>query len=180
MDERRPSLGLAHIVHRSRSAEDALRGVDLNRNIEALIENPLSHLTPDQLQKDARAFARTTGLGDHEDLIERGARLAKDPQYFEVIPGVTDAEKQALRDERTHRFRQPSALYLTIIVCSIGAAVQGWDQTGLNGANLNWPAALGLDTSQSSSDFWILGLVNAVSKPGLNQLQEGTPDRAIF
>ncbi|KAI4179608.1 MAG: hypothetical protein L6R41_007744 [Letrouitia leprolyta] len=165
MDDRRPSLGLAHIVHRSRSAEDALRGVDLNRNIEALIENPLSHLTPDQLQKDARSFARSTGLGEHEELIERGARIAKDPQYFEHIPGVTEAERQALWDERTHRFRQPSALYLTIIVCSIGAAVQGWDQTGSNGANLNWPKDFGLDIEETSNDFWILGLVNSVSTP---------------
>ncbi|KAL8714711.1 MAG: hypothetical protein Q9225_006519 [Loekoesia sp. 1 TL-2023] len=124
MDKRSASVGLANIVHRSRSAEDALRGVDLNRNIEALIENPLSHLTPDQLQRDARFFAREAGLGQYGDLVERGARIAKDPQYFEVIPGVTDEEKKALRDEKSHRFRQPAALYLTIIICSIGAAVQ--------------------------------------------------------
>ncbi|KAI4169590.1 MAG: hypothetical protein LQ343_005610 [Gyalolechia ehrenbergii] len=170
----------SYLADRSRSAEDALRGVDLNRNIEALIENPLAHLTPVQLQKDARSFARSTGLGEHEDLIEKGARIAKDPQYFEAIPGVTDAERQALGDERTHRFRQPSALYLTIIICSIGAAVQGWDQTGSNGANLNWPAAFGLDTSESSSDFWILGLVNAVSIFGIYRLQERGPDCGIF
>ena len=88
------------------------------------IENPLNHLTPDELEKDARTFARTTGLEQYQDLMERGAKLAKDPQYFEVIPGVTDDEKQALRDERRRRFRQPRQLYLTIIICSIGAAVQ--------------------------------------------------------
>ncbi|KAL9594523.1 MAG: hypothetical protein Q9219_006987 [cf. Caloplaca sp. 3 TL-2023] len=161
MDGRGASLGLAAIVHRSRSAEDALRGVDLNRNIEALIENPLSHLTPDQLQRDARSFARDAGLEGYKDLIEKGARIAKDPQFFEAIPGVKQDEITALWDEKTHRFRQPSALYLTILICSIGAAVQGWDQTGSNGANLNWPAAFGLDTDEKSNDFWILGLVNA-------------------
>ena len=120
--------------------------MDLTRNLEALyvgkphispiqsslvlidsrysIENPLSHLTPDELEKDARKFARTTGLEAYQDLMERGAKIAKDPQYFEVIPGVTDDEKQALRDERRRRFRQPRQLYLTIIMCSIGAAVQ--------------------------------------------------------
>lgn len=84
----------------------------------------MSHLTPDQLEKDARNFARFAGLEEHQALIGKGARIAKDPQYFTTIPGVTDEEKEALRDERRHRFRQPPALYLTIIVCSIGAAVQ--------------------------------------------------------
>ena len=88
------------------------------------IENPLSHLSPDQLQSDARSFARSTGLELYQELIEKGARIAKDPQYYEFIPGVTEDEKTALRDERRHRFRQPKQLYLTIIICSIGAAVQ--------------------------------------------------------
>ncbi|CAF9916300.1 MAG: hypothetical protein HETSPECPRED_002817 [Heterodermia speciosa] len=161
MDERKESLGLTSRIHTSRSAEDALKGVDLNRNIEALIENPLAHLTPEQLQRDVRAFARSKGLEDHLDLLKKGAQIAKDPRYFETIPGVTDEEKQALRDEKSHRFRQPFALYLTIIVCSIGAAVQGWDQTGANGANLNWPQAFGLDQHVRPNDVWIIGLVNA-------------------
>ena len=38
---------------------------------------------------------------------------------------------------------------------------RGWDQTGSNGANLNWPQAFGLNTKDSSNDVWILGLVNA-------------------
>ncbi|KAL8960157.1 MAG: hypothetical protein Q9193_003093 [Seirophora villosa] len=110
------------------------------------------------LERDARDFARRVGLDP--DLIIKGARIAKDPQYFTTIPGVTEEEKRALQGEKRHRFRQPSALYLTILVCSIGAAVQGWDQTGSNGANLNWPEAFRLNTDQNSNDFWILGLVN--------------------
>lgn len=38
---------------------------------------------------------------------------------------------------------------------------RGWDQTGSNGANLNWPREFRLDTDRKSNDFWILGLVNA-------------------
>ena len=29
--------------------------------------------------------------------------------------------------------RQPKTMYFTVILCSIGAAVKGWDQTGSNG-----------------------------------------------
>ncbi|KAI4100081.1 MAG: hypothetical protein L6R37_005679 [Teloschistes peruensis] len=152
---------LTYCEQKSRSAEEALKGVDLNHNFEALVENPLAHLTPEQLQHDVRSFARTTGLEEYQALLEKGAWIAKDPRHWDAIPGVTDAEKQSLRDERSRRFRQPLALYLTIIICSVGAAVQGWDQTGLNGANLKWPGALGLDTNLRSNDFWILGLVNA-------------------
>ncbi|KAL8773575.1 MAG: hypothetical protein Q9209_001680 [Squamulea sp. 1 TL-2023] len=153
---------MADGLHQSgRSVEEAITGVDLNRNIEALIENPLSHLTPQQLEKDVRAFARLKGLDENLELLQRGAQIAKDPQFYESIPGVTGTEIKALRDERYRRFRQPRALYLTIVICSIGAAVQGWDQTGSNGANLYWPKAFGLKTDRKSNDFWILGLVNA-------------------
>ncbi|KAL8704121.1 MAG: hypothetical protein Q9201_002705 [Fulgogasparrea decipioides] len=161
MDGRNNSFGLTARINKSRSAEEALKGIDLNQNIEALIENPLIHVTPEQLKRDVRAFVRSTGLEEHLELFRKGAQIAKDSRIFEAIPDVTDVEKKALREEKTRRFRQPPALYLTIIICSIGAAVQGWDQTGSNGANLNWPQAFHLDTNRHSNDFWILGLVNA-------------------
>jgi hypothetical protein len=35
-------------------------------------------------------------------------------------------DKQHLRFEKEHKWKHPLQLYITIIVCSIGAAVQGW------------------------------------------------------
>ena len=58
------------------------------------------------------------------ELLRKGAQVAKDPRFFEAIRGITEIEKQALRDEENHRFKQPMALYITIITCSVGAAVQ--------------------------------------------------------
>lgn len=65
-----------------------------------------------------------------------------------------------------HRWRQPKALYLTVILCSIGAAVQGWDQTGSNGANLSFPVEFGIpDNDETDPNYernlWLVGLVNA-------------------
>ena len=40
-------------------------------------------------------------------------------------------------------------------------APRGWDQTGSNAANLNWPDQFGVDTKSGASGTWILGLVNA-------------------
>lgn len=59
------------------------------------------------------------------------------------------------------------ALYLTIITCSMGAAVQGWDQTGSNGANLSFPKEFGIGQGDVNGDpnqdrdNWLVGLVNA-------------------
>ncbi|KAL9635848.1 MAG: hypothetical protein Q9164_003211, partial [Protoblastenia rupestris] len=146
---------------RSCSTEEGLKHVDLNHNVEALIENPLGHLTPEQLLRDVREFARAKKLDAHLDLLKKGAQIAKDPTCFEVVRGITEEEKLALYNETHHRFRQPWGLYISTIVCCIGATVQGWDQTGSNGANLNWPKAFGLDTEENPNDVWILGLVNA-------------------
>ncbi|KAL9046433.1 MAG: hypothetical protein Q9214_000729 [Letrouitia sp. 1 TL-2023] len=161
MDNTQNSLGLATKIKTSRSAEAGLKGVDLNRNVEALIENPLASHTPESLLRDVTEFARDKNLTEHLPLLKKGAQIAKDPRFFETVRGITDYEKQALRDEDNHRFRQPLPLYLTIITCCVGAAVQGWDQTGSNGANLNWPQDFHLDPDNRTNDFWIFGLVNA-------------------
>jgi hypothetical protein len=71
-----------------------------------------------------RDFARSKNLESHLDLLKKGAQIAKDPRFYEAVPGITEDEKKALRDEDYHRFRQPMALYITIITCSVGAAVQ--------------------------------------------------------
>jgi hypothetical protein len=58
-----------------------------------------------------------------EDL-RKGALIAKDPLNYEKIPNLEDDEKAALYTEATHKWKHPTALYVTIITCSIGAAVQ--------------------------------------------------------
>jgi hypothetical protein len=53
-------------------------------------------------------------------------------------------------------------LWYSISLCAIGAATQGWDQTGSNGANLSFPDEFGLDEKNSIRDQWIVGLVNSI------------------
>ena len=57
---------------------------------------------------------------------------------------------------------------MTIVVCSVGAATQGWDQTGSNGANLSFPLEFGIPESGDGispavayRNQWLVGLVNA-------------------
>jgi hypothetical protein len=58
-----------------------------------------------------------------------------------------------LRKEILHKWRLPWKLYLTIITCSVGAAVQGWDQTGSNGATLFFPAYYGIDGKSARDEI---------------------------
>jgi len=110
-------------------------------------------------------------MQDMVPLLKKGALVAQDPPAFEQIAELDDVERDALRNEVLHKWRQPFALYFTVILCSIGAAVQGWDQTGSNGANLSWPVAFGVpDTAPKKgpvpgvnydTNSWIVGVVNA-------------------
>jgi hypothetical protein len=76
------------------------------------------------LLRDVENFARENDLGDITDLLKRGALVAQDPPNFESVDGITEEEKDAIRNEVLHKWRQPRALYFTVVLCSIGAAVQ--------------------------------------------------------
>lgn len=90
------------------------------------IQNPLAHLSVEEITHDVNVFCDTHGFVDERELIVKGALIAKDPVAFESVPGITDEEIHAIRNEVLHKWRQPRLLYFTIILCSIGAAVQGW------------------------------------------------------
>lgn len=149
------------------------------------IDNPLDNLTLEELEEQVAAFRLKYGLVHviDEELLQKGARVAQSGRTFEAIEELTQEELQALRDEHTRLFRQPPAFWITICCTCIAAVLQyatfdfrcwksilmwqprrGWDQTGSNGANLEWPAAFDLVVDGENpveSDVWILGVVNA-------------------
>lgn len=134
------------------------------------IKNPLAHLSIEEVTRNVEDFAKNNDFNDMAPLLVRGALVAKDPPAFESVAGLTDDEKEAIRNEVLHKWRQPRSLYFTIILCSVGAAVQGWDQTGSNGANLSFPDALGIPIKDevdgvpnpfAARNQWYQGLINA-------------------
>ncbi|BFZ58126.1 hypothetical protein PYCC9005_005185 [Savitreella phatthalungensis] len=133
---------------------------DLNNNLDARISNPLQFLTKDQLLADVDNFCSENGLGAEQEIIRKGALVAQNPQEFENIGELSSDDVAHLREEVTHRWRHPSMLYFAIVLCSIGSAVQGWDQTGSNGANLSFPQEFGIG-SESDYDTLVVGAVNA-------------------
>jgi sugar porter (SP) family MFS transporter len=145
--------------------EKATPHVDLNSNLSAKIANPLAGIPRAKLLRQVEQFAQENGLSDILPVLRKGALVAQSPHEFEKIAELDPAEHEALRNEVVHKWRQPTALYFTIILCSVGAAVQGWDQTGSNGANLTFPQDFGIAAPVGSPDHdkdnWIVGLVNS-------------------
>ncbi|UQC91257.1 uncharacterized protein CLUP02_16791 [Colletotrichum lupini] len=148
---------------------------ELTQNLEGEIKNPLKGIPKAQLLEQVTAYHKKHELPqDILPLLKKGALVAQNPALFESIEELDEAERDALRQEVTHRWKHPWALYYTIILNSIAAAIQGWDQTGSNGANLSFPTALGIpDTAGSScgpvanegdcaKNSWIIGLVNSM------------------
>jgi hypothetical protein len=100
---------------------------------------------------------------EHIPILRKGALVAQNPDRYDKISGaekLTEEECEALKNEVLYKWRVPRILYLTVITCSIGAAVQGWDQTGSNGANLSFPTVFGIG-GKSDHDVFLVGLVNA-------------------
>ncbi|KAI1258427.1 sugar transporter-domain-containing protein [Xylariaceae sp. FL1019] len=133
---------------------DTAEHVNLNANKEGKIQNPLKGIPREQLMRDVEAFCQEKGLEEHVLILKKGALVAQNPHAFEEIDGeeaLTAEEKDALTNEVLHKWRLPWRLYLTIITCSIGAAVQGWDQTGINGATIFYPKVFGIPNTTNGS-----------------------------
>ncbi|KDN62205.1 hypothetical protein CSUB01_00910 [Colletotrichum sublineola] len=146
-----------------KARHDPQATIDLNANVDAKIKNPLLGISRADLLRDVDAFAQEKGLQEYTPILRKGALVAQDPTGYEEIDGaeaLDQTEIQVLRDEVLHKWRIPKILYLTIITCSIGAAVQGWDQTGSNGANLSFPTVFGIGGT-SHHDTLLVGLVNS-------------------
>jgi hypothetical protein len=98
--------------------------IDLNHNASAKILNPLAGISPEDLDYQVTEFARDKQLDDLLRLLKKGARVAQNPKQYSSIADLDKSELNALDDEVHHRWRQPKSLYFTVIMCSIGAAVQ--------------------------------------------------------
>jgi hypothetical protein len=82
------------------------------------------------------AFVRENHIGGDDDIraFRLGAILAQDPFRHAEIDGFTPEERDVLTKEIASKWSQPKLLYLVIVLCSICAAVQGMDETVVNGA----------------------------------------------
>ncbi|KAG0647516.1 Sugar-proton symporter PLT5 [Hyphodiscus hymeniophilus] len=125
-----------------------------------IVENPLRRTTKAQTVADAHAFAEANGMQEHAALFGRAALVAREGERFEMVDELDQSERDALIYEREHKWHGPFMLWYAISLCAVGAATQGWDQTGSNGANLSFPEEFGI--AGKGRDEWIVGSINAI------------------
>ena len=109
--------------------------------------------------EEVKRFAESYNMTDHLPVLQKAALLVHGTAPEHVL-GLTEEDMLALREEIERKWKQPKTLYFTILVCSLGAIVQGWAQTGANGANLSFPLAFGIG-SDSEHDNLVVGLINS-------------------
>lgn len=100
-------------------------------DINARLANPLADYSHDELEEMGEAYARKYQLGNEEDIqaFRHGAVCAQDPLLFDTYSGLSDREREIMRDEFVKRWHQPTLIYLVIVLCSTCAAVQGMGES---------------------------------------------------
>lgn len=99
-------------------------------------------------------------MAEHAALFGRAALVARHPERFDAISELGEHERRALEYERDHKWHGPFMMWYAVGLCAVGAATQGWDQTGANGANLSFPQEFGIDNK--GRDEWIVGIINGI------------------
>lgn len=97
------------------------------RKLNLKLANPLGSISREKVADMGEQYCREYGLGEAEDIraFRIGAQIAKDPNKYGEIEGLTEEEREVLDNELKHKWRQPKQLYLVILLCSLCAAVQG-------------------------------------------------------
>lgn len=129
---------------------------DFKHNANARVRNPLTGIPKTELQHQVDGFCREFGFQDELDTFQKAALVAQRPDEIEVIEELSEDDKHWLRRETTKRWDLPWTMYFCIGIVSIGSAIQGWDNTGANGANLSYPQEFGI-----ADRPWLIGVINA-------------------
>ncbi|KAI5813056.1 hypothetical protein BZA77DRAFT_285381 [Pyronema omphalodes] len=130
------------------------------QQIDAKLAKPLQGKSLSELQQMGHDYAVKHNLELYTEDFRKGAVLASldEPLQFKELPkGMFTAQDAViLEEEVTKKWRQPAALYHMVVMCSVAAAVQGMDESVINGANLFFFKQFGIEDNE-----WIKGMVNS-------------------
>ncbi|KAI9690870.1 MAG: hypothetical protein M1822_008489 [Bathelium mastoideum] len=150
-------------TYASRAARASVSAAALKRaEMNAILANPLRGKSEKELMDLGVEYAQTHALVSPEDMraFKLGAVLAAAPNKFDNCPDLTQDELEVLRKEWSNKWSQPPLMYIVIILCSTCAAVQGMDETVVNGAQIFYAKQFGIGGTDSRST-WLLGLLNS-------------------
>ncbi|SCU79043.1 LAMI_0A07074g1_1 [Lachancea mirantina] len=155
-DDRAPHFSSGAVFVSKDEASDASL---TEKTAEHVPDNVLAEYSEDQVMQMGRAFAHKYNLPNEGDIFARAAALARRPEHYDHMTFLSEEERLACYDEIHHPWRVPKKLIAIICASAMGAAVQGMDETVINGANLIYPKKLGLGSKSVKDDF-LEGLVN--------------------
>lgn len=144
-----------HDERASHQLEDITRTVSLREDTSMAEEDALLD-APVVTDEDIDSFATEHGLADYIDLLHTAAKSLRGNESNHN----KDNDDPTASNVPARKWRQPLQMYLTIVVTAFGAMGQGWSQTGINGANLDWPTIFGLGVDTPRNNF-VVGAVNA-------------------
>jgi hypothetical protein len=148
-----------------KAADASLAHVRTPADINQLLADPLHdlkgpHIPSQEVFEDGHKVARQLGLDDETcSLFGKGALLAVHEQsaLYTHSDSFSDEDRIAIVQEEEHPWKAiPKTLYMVVILSSLCAAVQGMDETVVNGAQIFYAKQFGI-----KEDPWILGLVNS-------------------
>ncbi len=119
----RATAGSGEDMEMWRSTADRLR-----QQLDARLANPLAGYSHAELADMGEAWARRHIVRPYDDDIAAfrlGAVCAQDSTRSSSVAGLSERDRDILRDEFMRRWKQPCLLYILIAVCSVGAAAQG-------------------------------------------------------
>ncbi|KAI1410458.1 MFS general substrate transporter [Hypoxylon sp. FL1857] len=162
-------------------------------NNQGIIENPLVHLTDEELQEDVTSFWEEClrPAVDLADLL-RAARVAQNVRSYDEVARyngpkcnevgytlpvqLTKKEKAALKAEKDVLFSERN-MFIVILTVSLAAFLQGFVQSSINGASLYAPE-FGLPNTVSMG--WNSTVQDGNTKPHLDDWKLGATNASPF
>ena len=106
-------------------------------DINAQVHAPFDRFEEAEVRGEVKKFTKETTLEVYSLYFEKGAFIAQNDRAFEGTRddglSLEDEERKSLDRETMSRWRQPQTLWQLVILCAIGAATQGWDESAIDG-----------------------------------------------
>ena len=120
-------------VTKTISSDGHPEAFEQNFHLNGALVNPFQGLTHDQMVSKIHDFVNITHIeAVWRDYIWKGAFLAQDPKAFDQKRPdhrtLDEDEMDEIEIEHRNKWDQPFILYAVVACCSLGAAVQGWDE----------------------------------------------------
>ena len=80
-------------------------------NLNAVFENPLADVPDGQLMRDVESFCEKYDLMADIEEMKKGAMISKYPGRIQDADYLSDAEKEVIEREKTHKWDHPFMLY---------------------------------------------------------------------